>query len=161
MPPSIKSTRSSSGRGSFFEPVAGETFELVVCNPPYVISPESEYVFRDSGLGRDRVSERLVGELPGYLDEGGFGTIMVSWIQAGDDPAGRPTGRGSTGSGRATPGSFTQKSKIRSRWPPAGTADAGTGRGSFWRRHRSLDGIFRATKGSHTLAYGAILVLRR
>lgn len=76
--------------GSFFEPVAGETFGLVVSNPPYVISPETEYIFRDSGLGRDRVSERLVGELPAYLEEGGFGTIMVSWIQAGDDPAARP-----------------------------------------------------------------------
>ena len=76
--------------GSFFEPVEGETFGLVVSNPPYVISPESAYLFRDSGLGRDRVSERLVGELPGLLDEGAFGTIMVSWIQAGDDPSARP-----------------------------------------------------------------------
>ena len=42
--------------GSFFEPVEGETFGLVVSNPPYVISPESAYLFRDSGLGRDRVS---------------------------------------------------------------------------------------------------------
>src|SRR6185295_16402497 len=33
--------------GSFFEPVEGETFELVVSNPPYVISPEIAYVFRD------------------------------------------------------------------------------------------------------------------
>jgi hypothetical protein len=77
--------------GSFFDAVAGETFGLVVSNPPYVISPESAYLFRDSGLGRDRVSERLVGELPSFLDEGGFGTIMVSWVQAGDDPAARPT----------------------------------------------------------------------
>ncbi len=76
--------------GSFFEPAAGETFDLVVCNPPYVISPETEYLFRDSGLGRDRVSESLVGELPGFLNEGGFGTITVSWIQDGPDPAARP-----------------------------------------------------------------------
>ena len=78
--------------GSFFEPVAGETFELVVSNPPYVISPETAYVFRDSGLGRDRVSERLVDELPGFLEEGAFGTIMASWIQEGDDPSTRPRG---------------------------------------------------------------------
>jgi len=76
--------------GSFFEPVEGETFELVVSNPPYVISPEIAYVFRDSGLGRDRVSERLVGELPGFLEEGAFGTIMASWIQEGDEPSTRP-----------------------------------------------------------------------
>ena len=78
--------------GSFFEPVEDETFGLVVCNPPYVISPETAYVFRDSGLGRDRVSERLVGELPGHLEEEGFGTIMVSWIAVGEEPTARPRG---------------------------------------------------------------------
>ena len=76
--------------GSFFEPAAGETFGLVVSNPPYVISPELEYLFRDSGLGRDRVSESLVRELPGFLEEGGFATITVSWIQDRPDPAARP-----------------------------------------------------------------------
>ena len=55
-----------------------------------MISPETAYVFRDSGLGRDRVSERLVGELPSYLEEGGFATVMASWVQDGDDPAARP-----------------------------------------------------------------------
>ena len=42
--------------GSFFEPAGEERFDLVVCNPPYVISPESEHGFRDSGLPGDTVS---------------------------------------------------------------------------------------------------------
>ncbi len=75
--------------GSFFEPAAGERFGLVVCNPPYVISPETELVFRDSGLPGDTVSAGLVAELPTYLEEGAFGTILVSWI-AGEDPTLRP-----------------------------------------------------------------------
>src|SRR5204863_7324383 len=33
--------------GSFFEPVAGERFDLVVSNPPYVVSPDSAFLFRD------------------------------------------------------------------------------------------------------------------
>src|SRR4029453_6014401 len=37
-------------RGSFFEPVDGEQFDLVVANPPYVVSPESAFLFRDSGM---------------------------------------------------------------------------------------------------------------
>jgi hypothetical protein len=73
--------------GSFFEPVAGERFGLVVSNPPYVISPESSFLFRDSGLGRDRVSERLVGELPAFLEPGGFGTITGSWVEEGESLA--------------------------------------------------------------------------
>ncbi len=76
--------------GTFLEPVAGERFDLVVANPPYVISPESSLVFRDSGLGRDHVSEQLVRGLPAVLEEGGLATIMVSWIQEGDDVVARP-----------------------------------------------------------------------
>ncbi len=72
--------------GSFFEPVRGERFDLVVANPPYVVSPESEYLFRDSGLGRDRVSEELVRELPHVLTEDAFATVMISWIDGGEDP---------------------------------------------------------------------------
>ena len=43
-------------QGSFFEPVAGERFGLVVCNPPYVVLPENEYLFRDSDLEGHEVS---------------------------------------------------------------------------------------------------------
>jgi len=76
--------------GSFLEPVEGERFGVVAANPPYVVSPESEYLFRDSGLGRDRVSENLVRALPDVLEDGAFATVMVSWIQEGDEPAARP-----------------------------------------------------------------------
>jgi methylase of polypeptide subunit release factors len=75
--------------GSFFEPAAGERFGLVVCNPPYVISPETALVFRDSGLPGDTVSAQLVGELPVHLEEEAFGTILISWV-AGEDPTLRP-----------------------------------------------------------------------
>ena len=79
-------------QGSFLEPVAGERFDLVVANPPYVISPETSFVFRDSGLGRDRVSAELVGALPGVLADGGFASVMVSWIPSGDDMTAVPQG---------------------------------------------------------------------
>jgi methylase of polypeptide subunit release factors len=66
--------------GSFFEPVAGERFDLVTSNPPYVISPESAYLFRDSGLEGDSVSRDVVRAAPTHLEEGGFATLLVSWI---------------------------------------------------------------------------------
>ena len=37
--------------GSWLEPVADERFDLVVCNPPYVLSPDRDYLFRDGGEG--------------------------------------------------------------------------------------------------------------
>lgn len=77
-------------QGSLLDAVAGERFDLVVSNPPYVISPESAFLYRDSGMGGDRVSESLVRSLPDVLTEGGYASVMVSWVQSGGDPAARP-----------------------------------------------------------------------
>jgi hypothetical protein len=67
--------------GSWFAPVGEERFDLVVCNPPYVISPESRYLFRDSGLPRDTLSAQLLRETPSHLEEGGFACMLASWGQ--------------------------------------------------------------------------------
>jgi SAM-dependent methyltransferase len=77
-------------RGSLLEPVARERFGCIACNPPYVVSPDSLYAFRDSGLPGDRISEELARGLPALLEADGFATLMASWVQAGDDPAVRP-----------------------------------------------------------------------
>jgi len=76
--------------GSFFEPVEGETFDLVVANPPYVVSPENAYLFRDSGMPGDAVSEQVVRALPPVLAPGGFASVLISWALDPDDPAARP-----------------------------------------------------------------------
>ncbi len=65
--------------GSLFEPVAGCEFDLIVCNPPFVISPETEYQFRDSGLPGDKLSEEVVRAIPACLSEGGFASVLCSW----------------------------------------------------------------------------------
>jgi hypothetical protein len=74
--------------GSYFEPAAGERFDLLTCNPPYVISPESRYAYRDSGLRGDAVSRDVVRQAPELLAEGGFAHLLVSWAHAPDDPLG-------------------------------------------------------------------------
>jgi methylase of polypeptide subunit release factors len=79
-------------RGSFFEPVEGEQFDLVVANPPYVVSPEHAYLFRDSGLRGDTVSESVVRAAPAALAPGAFASILISWALDPDDPAERPRG---------------------------------------------------------------------
>jgi hypothetical protein len=76
--------------GSFLEPVEGERFDLVFSNPPYVISPETEYLFRDAGLGRDRLSEHVVSILPDALADDGYATVNLSWIADSDEVAARP-----------------------------------------------------------------------
>jgi methylase of polypeptide subunit release factors len=70
--------------GSFFEPVEGSRFGLVTSNPPYVISPESAYLFRDSGQEGDAVSRGIVASAPALLEEDGFATLLVSWAAEPD-----------------------------------------------------------------------------
>ncbi len=79
--------------GSWFEPVADERFETIVCNPPYVISPASEYIYRDSGLIGDSVSEQVVRSIPAHLEEGGFATVQISWVADPDGDAVEPVRR--------------------------------------------------------------------
>ena len=67
-------------RGDLFEPVGGERFDLIVSNPPFVISPETSHVFRDSELGGDDVSGRVVGAAADHLADGGHATILCEWL---------------------------------------------------------------------------------
>lgn len=73
-------------QGSYFEPAGNERFDLITCNPPYVISPESTYVYRDSGLPGDTVSRLAAQEAAKALAEGGFAHILISWAHPPDDP---------------------------------------------------------------------------
>jgi hypothetical protein len=78
-------------QGSFFEPVAGETFDLIVCNPPYVISPETRYIFRDGNRPGDAVCAEVARALPTFLREGGFGHMLGNWVcEPGGDWTGPP-----------------------------------------------------------------------
>ena len=67
--------------GSFFEPVAGERFDLIATNPPFVISPATgeRLVYRDSGLPGDRVVEDIVRAAPAHLTEHGLCQVLANW----------------------------------------------------------------------------------
>ncbi|MCW3096990.1 MAG: methyltransferase protein [Chthonomonadaceae bacterium] len=65
--------------GDLFAPVVGQTFDLIVSNPPFVISPSMHYIFRDSGLPGDALCRQLVREAPEFLAEGGYCQILCNW----------------------------------------------------------------------------------
>jgi SAM-dependent methyltransferase len=71
--------------GDLFEPVTGLSFDLVVANPPFVISPDERYLYRDSGMPGDQVCREIVRQVPAFLEEGGFAQILCNWVE--------PTGR--------------------------------------------------------------------
>lgn len=70
--------------GSWLEAVPGEQFDLILANPPYVISPEDALLYRDSGEPGDALVLRLLGELPGALAEGGFAQLLCNWAVGAD-----------------------------------------------------------------------------
>jgi methylase of polypeptide subunit release factors len=147
------------GEGNLFEPAAGETFDLVTCNPPYVISPEARYAYRDSGLPGDAVSRAVVEQAPEHLTEGGFAHILVSWAHDPDDPWGPPTrwveGRGCDG-WLLHFGSDDPVTHAGEWLRPVADEDVGRYRESLASWLRYLDDL-----GIEAIAHGAVILRRR
>ncbi|WP_309081054.1 methyltransferase [Zhihengliuella sp.] len=93
--PADLAARVDLRRGSLLEPVAGESFDLAVSNPPFVITPrrpaereQDRFTYRDGGLPGDSLVARLVSELPGVLAPGGTAQMLLNWeITAADGTA--------------------------------------------------------------------------
>jgi methylase of polypeptide subunit release factors len=67
--------------GAWLEPVAGDTFDQIVCNPPFVTGPPRvRHTYRDSGLAGDTVAARLVGAIPRHLTDGGVAQLLACWL---------------------------------------------------------------------------------
>lgn len=71
--------------GSLFDPVAGEEFDLITSNAPYVISPERKWQYRDAGFHADNLSRSVVTGAAAHLAEGGFAAVLVSWLAEDED----------------------------------------------------------------------------
>ncbi|NVM93504.1 DUF7059 domain-containing protein [Arthrobacter wenxiniae] len=84
--PANRDARVSLRLGSLLEPVAGEAFDLVVSNPPFVITPRhrgedagDQFTYRDGGLPGDAIVETLVRGLPAVLAPGGIAQMLGNW----------------------------------------------------------------------------------
>ena len=71
--------------GSLFEPVAGETFDLITCNAPFVISPKARWQYRDAGYPGDEFSRLVVTSAAAHLTDDGFATVLVSWLASSEE----------------------------------------------------------------------------
>lgn len=69
--------------GSLFEPVAGEQFDRVVSNPPFVITPRvadvPAYEYRDGGMVGDDVVAAFVTGVGEHLAPGGIAQLLGNW----------------------------------------------------------------------------------
>jgi release factor glutamine methyltransferase len=77
----LNGVRVRALRGDLFAPVAGERFDVIVSNPPYVPHPSDELPARgrrrawEAGRDGRAVLERLIAEAPRHLWPGG--TLLV------------------------------------------------------------------------------------
>lgn len=65
--------------GSLFEPVGDLTYDLIVSNPPFVISPGARLTYRDGGMGGDDLCRTLVEQAGARLNEGGYAQFLANW----------------------------------------------------------------------------------
>ena len=77
--------------GSLFEPVAGEHFDHIVSNPPFVITPRSdgvpEYEYRDGGMVGDALVEAVIEGAADHLAPGGVAQLLANWEYRGGGDA--------------------------------------------------------------------------
>lgn len=82
-------------QGDLYAPVAGERFDRIVSNPPFVITPRRSpapvYEYRDGGLVGDAIVERVVRGAAEHLLPGGTAHLLGNWeyrdTLGGDGPA--------------------------------------------------------------------------
>ncbi|MFK0261078.1 methyltransferase [Streptomyces angustmyceticus] len=65
--------------GSLFEPVGDETYDLIVSNPPFVISPGARLTYRDGGMGGDDLCRTIVQQTAAHLNDGGYCQLLANW----------------------------------------------------------------------------------
>ena len=69
--------------GSLFAPVAGEQFDRVVSNPPFVITPRRAgvptYEYRDGGMQGDDLVAAVVTGVGAHLAPGGVAQLLGNW----------------------------------------------------------------------------------
>ncbi len=73
--------------GSLYRPVEGERFDLIVSNPPFVVTPgPARYTYRESDLPGDSVCAEIVASAPAHLTDGGWCQLLANWLHVdGED----------------------------------------------------------------------------
>src|SRR5262249_33957474 len=67
-------------QGNMTEPVHGESFDLVVSNPPFIVGPgTTTHTYRDSGRPGDGISAELAAASPRLLKPRGTLQFLANW----------------------------------------------------------------------------------
>jgi methylase of polypeptide subunit release factors len=72
--------------GDAFQPVDGRTFDLILSNPPFFITPRNDFTFCDNPLELDQLCRQLVRQAPTHLNEDGYMQMLCEWAQVSGQP---------------------------------------------------------------------------
>ena len=67
--------------GDTFEPVEGCTFDLIMSNPPFFVTPSAGQIYCENSMELDGYCRDLIRAAPRYLNEGGFLQMTLEWVQ--------------------------------------------------------------------------------
>jgi len=67
--------------GDTFEPVKERTFDLILANPPFFVTPYGNQLYCENGMELDQYCRRVVREAAEHLNEGGFFQAELEWVQ--------------------------------------------------------------------------------
>jgi hypothetical protein len=73
--------------GDLFEPVAGRGFDLILCNPPFIIGPTSHFTYRDNPMELDDFCKLIARQGATHLNEGGHMQMLSEWVETADQLA--------------------------------------------------------------------------
>lgn len=81
-------------QGSLLEPLRGQTVDLLVTNPPFVITPQAargQFEYRDGGMPGDQLMRSLVRDIPHHLSDGGQAAMLGNWEVSQPDAEAGPS----------------------------------------------------------------------
>ena len=118
------------------------------------------FLFRDSGREGDAVSRDVVRALPDHLEEGAFGSVLVSWV-APPMGTGRRRCAGGSPAAAATRGCSTTARATRSHTRPTGSATTSAAEPEAFASTLDRWLAYFDRLGIEGIATGAVILRRR
>lgn len=72
--------------GDAFETVAGLSFDRILANPPFFVTPSSDVLFCENPMELDGFCRRVAREGAARLNEGGVLQMVCEWVQVSGQP---------------------------------------------------------------------------
>jgi methylase of polypeptide subunit release factors len=72
--------------GNTFAPVDGLSFDLIVCNPPFILTPSHKLICYDNEQDLDGFCREIIRRAPTYLEDSGCLQMIFEWAEVEGEP---------------------------------------------------------------------------